>query len=33
VCMPPGHLLEGPDQVEPPDCKWPCDKDRLERLS
>ena len=28
----PGRPLEGPYQVEPPDCERPRDGDRLERL-
>jgi hypothetical protein len=28
----PGRLLEGPDQIKPPDCEWPCDGDGLESL-
>jgi hypothetical protein len=27
-----GHLLEGPNQIEPPNREWPCDGDRLECL-
>jgi hypothetical protein len=27
-----GHLLEGPNQIEPPDREWPRDGDRLECL-
>ena len=33
VCIAPECLLEGPNQVKPPDHKWPCDGDRLEHLS
>jgi hypothetical protein len=28
----PRRLLEGPDQIKPPDREWPCDRDGLESL-
>jgi hypothetical protein len=28
----PGHLLEGPNQIKPPNREWPHDGDGLERL-
>jgi hypothetical protein len=32
VGIAPGHLLEGPDQIKPPDHEWPRDGDGLESL-
>jgi hypothetical protein len=33
VGMAPRRLLEGPNQVKPPDCERTCDRDCVERLS